>query len=174
MFGVDQSNVNRSLEASNCVLSKVLPTASKMTRLIRETDTLTNLKEMIPPDQATGKVAVVLDGTHVRVDRSGDKNRRRADYSGKKKAFAFTRVLTDTRKRILWLSETVSSSTHDLTLLREDPPDLRILTRIMSSGDTPESDRPVLYVDKGYQSISGYYPGAAIQPLARRRSNSDR
>ena len=50
MFGVDQSNVNRSLGASNRILSEVLPTASKMTQLIRGVDTLVNLKEMIPPD----------------------------------------------------------------------------------------------------------------------------
>ncbi len=151
MFGVDQSNINRSLEASNRVLSEVLPTARRMTQLIRETDTLTDLKRIIPPDPATGKVTVVLDGTHVRVDRSGARDRRRADYSGKKKAFTFsTNILTDTRKRILWLGGTASSSTHDLTLLKEDPPDFGILTRIMSRYDTPEPDRPALYVDKGY------------------------
>ena len=119
MFGVDQSNINRSLEASSRVLSEVLPTARRMTQLIREADTLTDLKRMIPPDPATGKVAVMLDGPHVSVDRSGDRDRRRADYSGKKKAFTFnTNILTDTRKRILWISGTVSGSTHDLTLLK--------------------------------------------------------
>ena len=175
MFGVDQSNINRSLEASNHILSEVLPTARRMTQLIREADTLTDLKRVISPDPATGKVAVVLDGTHVPVDRSGDKDRRRADYSGKKKAFTFnTNILTDTRKRILWISGTVSGSTHDLTLLKEDPPDLGMLTRIMSRYETPEPDRPALYVDKGYQGISGYYPGATIRQPARRRPNSDR
>ena len=175
MFGVDQSNINRSLAASNHILSEVLPTAHKMTQLIREVDTLMGLKKIIPQDPATGKVAVVLDGTHVPVDRSGDKDRRKADYSGKKKAFTFnTNVLTDTRKRILWISGTTSGSTHDLTLLREDPPDLGILTRIMSDDDTPERDRPVLYVDKGYQGISGYYPGATVRQPARRRRNSDK
>ena len=48
MFGVDQSSINRSLEASNCVLSEVLPTAHKMSWLIREVDTLIGLKRMIP------------------------------------------------------------------------------------------------------------------------------
>ena len=122
-----------------------------MTRLIREADTPADLKRIIPPDPATGKVTVVLDSTHVRVDRSGDKDRRRSDYSGKKKTFTFnTSILTDTRKRILWLGGTASGSTHDLTLLKEDPPDLGILTRIMSKYDAPEPDRPALYVGKGY------------------------
>ena len=117
----------------------------------------------------------MLDGTHVPVDRSSDRDRRRADYSGKKKAFTFnTHALTGTKKRILWLSGTVPGSTHDLTLLKEDPSDLGILTRIMSRYDTPEPDRPVLYVDKGYQGISGYYPGATIRQPAKRRPNSDR
>lgn len=136
MFGVDQSNINRSLEASNRALTEVLPTASKMIQLIREADTLTDLKRIILPDSTTRKVAVVLDGMHVLVDRSNDKDRRRADYSGKKKAFTFnTNVITDTRKRILWLGGTASGSTHDLTLLKEDSPDLGMLIRIMSKYD---------------------------------------
>ena len=49
-----------------------------------------------------------------------------------------------------------------------------MLTRIMSGYDTPGPDRPALYADKGYQSISGYYPGATIRQPARRRPNSDR
>ena len=70
------------------------------------------MKGIISPDPATGKVAVVLDGTHVRVDRSGDNDRRRADHSGKKKAFTFnTNILTDARKRILWLGGTAPGST---------------------------------------------------------------
>lgn len=44
----------------------------------------------------------------------------------------------------------------------------------MSRDDTPEPDRPALYVDKGCQGISGYYPGAAIRQPAGRHSNSDR
>ena len=44
----------------------------------------------------------------------------------------------------------------------------------MSKYDTPEPDRPALYVDKEYQGISGYYPGATIRQPARRRPNSDR
>ena len=74
----------------------------------------------------------------------------------------------------MYLGGTASGSTHDLTLLKEDPPDLGILTRIMSKYYTPEPDRPALYVDKGYWSISGYYPGATIRQPAKRRPNSDR
>ena len=174
MFEVDQSNINRSLEESNRVLSEVLPTAAKVTRLIREADTLTDLMNIILPDPATGKVAVVPDSTHVRVDRSVDKDRRRADHSGKKKAFTFnTSVLTDTRKRILWISGTASGSAHDLALLK-NPPDLGILTRIISRDDTPKQDRSALYVDKGYQGISRYYPGVVIRQPAKRLPNSNR
>ena len=126
------------MEASNRILSEVLPTARRMAQLIREADTPTDLKKIIPPDPATGKVAVVLDGTHVPVDRSSDRDRRKTDYSGKKKAFTFnTGILIDTRKRILWLGGTASGSTHDLTLLKECPPDLGILT-----GSCPDTIRP--------------------------------
>lgn len=147
-----------------------------MTRLIREADTLTDLKEMNPPDPATGKIAVVLDGTHVLVDQSDDKDRRRADYSGKKNVFTFnTNVITDTKKKNNDVAQRNDlQQTHDLTLFKEDSPDLGILTRIMSRDDTPEQDSPALYMDKEYQDISGYYLGATIRQSAGRRPNSDR
>ena len=44
----------------------------------------------------------------------------------------------------------------------------------MSKYDAAEPDRPILYVDKGYQGISGHYPGATMQQPAKRRPNSDR
>ena len=143
--------------------------------MIRAVNTLKELEEIIPPDPATGRVAVVLDGTHVPVDRTKDKDRRRINYSGKKKAFTpNTNVLTDTSKRILWIGRTAPGSTHDLTLLKEDHPDLGNLTRAMSDGDTPGQDRPVLYVDKRYQGISEHYSGADARQPAKRRRNSDR
>ena len=48
MFGVDQSNINRPLEMSNRVPSQVLPTAYRMTQLIREAGTLVGLRNTIP------------------------------------------------------------------------------------------------------------------------------
>ena len=47
MFGVDQSNVNRSLAVSNTILSEILPTARKMTELLRKIDNLKDLKKTI-------------------------------------------------------------------------------------------------------------------------------
>ena len=49
------------------------------------------------PEPATRKVAVVLDGTHVSIDRSGDKDRREVHYLDKK-VFAIS-ILTDTKKK---------------------------------------------------------------------------
>lgn len=168
MFGAGQSNINRYLEASNQTLPEVLPAAHGMGQLIREAHTLMGLKKIIPPDPAAGKVDIVLDGTRVPVDRSGGKGRRRTDYSSKKKVLTFsTNVLTDARKRIPWISGTASGSAHDLMLLKEGPPDLGILIRIMSRDDTPQRDRPALYVDKGHRVISGYLPGAAPTPTDR-------
>ena len=43
----------------------------------------------------------------------------------------------------------------------------------MSDDGTPEPDQPILYVDKGYQGISEYYPGADTRQPAKRRRNSD-
>ena len=175
IFGIDQSNINRSLSISNKILAEVLPTARKMTEKIKEAETLEDVEKIISPDPDTGKITVVVDGTHVPIDRSKDKDQRKADYSGKKKAFTLnTNVMTDTRKRMMWIGKTAPGSTHDLTLLKEDPPDLGILTQTMSSADTLENDKPVVYFDKGYQGISKLYPGADTKQPIKRRRNSDK
>ena len=144
VFGIDQSNVNRSLAVSNAILSEILPTARKMTEILRKIKSLMELKSMIPPAELAGnRIAVVLDDTHVPVDRSGNKERRKADYSGKKKRFTLnTNVITDTRKRILWIGTMAPGSAHDFSLLKEDPPDLGILTETMSRDGVSERDRP--------------------------------
>ena len=51
----------------------------------------------------------------------------------------------------------------------------RILSEMLSTvRRMTHPDRPILYVNKGYQGISKYYPGTAIWQLVRRRPNSDR
>ena len=45
-----------------------------MTELLRKIDNLKDLEKTIPPAAPTGdRIAVVLDGTHVPIDRSGNK-----------------------------------------------------------------------------------------------------
>ena len=116
----------------------------------------------------------MLDGTHVRVDRSSDKDRRRADYSGKKKAFTFnTNILTDTRKRILWLRN----------CLRQHPRSHDAQRGPAGPRDTDSDHVQIRYTRTGPsgpvrgQGIPGHirnYPGATIRQPARRRPNSDR
>ena len=86
-----------------------------------------------------------------RTRRSSDKDRRRADYSGKK-PFTFANVLTGTRKRILWIGEKAPG----------------MLTRIVSKYDTPEPDSPALYADKGCRA----YPDTIPAPPYGSRPNA--
>ena len=166
MFGVDQSSINRSPEASGRVLSEVPPAARKTAQLIKGSGRAGESDEDNSPGprRREGRRRA---GRHAPVDRSSDKDRRRADYSGKK-TFACANVLTDAGKRILWIGEKAPGGTHDLTLPKGDPPDPGTLARIASKYDTPEPDRPALHVDKGCRA----YPDTVPAPPYGSRPNA--
>jgi len=71
-------------------------------------------------------------------------------------------------------SRPAPASTHDLRMVREDPPDLGMITRMMKSGRRrPDGGRVKLYADLGYVGIRKDYPGAALrQPHKKRKGGS--
>jgi len=61
-------------------------------------------------------------------------------------------------------SRPAPASTHDLRMVREDPPDLGMITRMMKSGRRrPDGGRVKLYADLGYVGIRKDCPGAALR-----------
>ena len=128
---------------------------------------------MISPDPAIGKVTVVLDGTHVRADRSGDKDGTgRTIRARRRRSPSPPPSPTPKKGPVAQRNDPRQHPRYHAA--QEDPPVLGILTRIMAKYDTPDPDRLALYVDKGYQGIPGYYLSAIIRQQARRRPNSDR
>ncbi len=103
---------------------------------------------------------------------SGDRDRRKETYSGKKKKrhTLNTTITTTTNNIILGLSDTIVGKTHDLTLLKEDPLPFGRWAKKMHDGDTPTKERFTVYMDLGYLGIQNDIPGAnVIMPHKRPR-----
>jgi len=64
---------------------------------------------------------VILDGTERPIGRPCDEERQRSCYSGKKTHSIKNDLLSDTNKRILWLSRTYNDHVHDKRMMDEQP-----------------------------------------------------
>jgi len=70
-------------------------------------------------------------------------------------------------------SRPAPGSTHDLRMVREDPPDLGMITRMMKSGRRrPDGECVKLYADLGYVGIRKDYPGAALRQPHKKKGGS--
>src|SRR3989339_217035 len=66
---------------------------------------------------------VFIDGTERPIQRPKDKERQKANYSGKKKKHTRKNlVITEKNKRVGFLSKTVEGKKHDFVLLKEEAP----------------------------------------------------
>ena len=158
LFDVDQSTVCRYLRFADSVLAVVLPTADRMTRLVKAAKTREEFEALVPGG------TIIMDGTEVPRQRPQDSEKRKRTYSGKKKRFTFNNTVTTNRDGLtLWLGRTFEGGTHDLTMAAEDPVDLGRWSRGMFRGDTPEKDRIRVLADKGYQGLTKHYPGIILE-----------
>ena len=123
-----------------------------------------------PP--STG-VFMLMDATHVPIEKYGDPTWNRLTFSGKVGAATYnTNALSDPGGLMLWISPSVPGSVHDIRLLREYMPDFGYLTDIMMAGP-PGDARPVLVVDKGYLGAQKLLLGTCIMIPIKRRMGSD-
>ena len=110
---------------------------------------------------------LMLDGTHVRTVRPGDAVDRRSRYSGKKRHCPFnTNIMTSGNGLIVFASEPVGGSTHDLTLLRRNAPNFETWTKMIKSAR--------LLVDKGYGGIGKDGYGIQIMIAAKNKPKAGR
>ncbi len=167
-FGIDQSSVCDYLKFCNKILGIILPTPHKISKAISNCKTAGELKEFI---SGNGAGVLLVDGTHIPVLRSGDKDRRKETYSGKKKRHTLnTTITTATNNIILGLGNTVVGKTHDLTLLKEDSLPFGRWAKKMHDGDAPAKEKFTVYMDLGYLGIQNAIPGAnVIMPHKRPR-----
>ena len=156
LFGISQGTVSDYLKFVRPILNGILPVPKKIGKRANE------------PELLPGRV-LIIDATHTPMQRPADADARREAYSGKEKAFtANTTIITNRDGLVLFAGKPHGGSTHDLTQLRLEDPDLGSITRSMKNPNTPYSQRITVYVDKGYAGIEDLYPGAIIiQPEKR-------
>ena len=166
LFGTDQSTICRYLQFADSVLVNILPTATKITELIKRAKTIQDLKKIMP------KKTIIIDGTEVPKQRPQDKDERKNTYSGKKKAFTInTTIISNKDGLIFGAGRSFDGGTHDLTMITEDPIDFGKWSKGMYDKDTPKEDRIQVLADKGYQGITKYYKGITVKiPEKKRRT----
>lgn len=90
---------------------------------------------------------IFIDGTERPIQRPKDKEKQRANYSGKKKKHTRKNlVITEKNKRVGFLSKTVEGKKHDFTLLKEEAP--------------PENMPPKIkkHMDLGFKGMQKQFP----------------
>jgi hypothetical protein len=140
LLGATQTDVSRELRRLLPLIRQVLP-APEVWEVVEEGETLTEADILELAQLAEGRALV--DATEQQVYRSQDNAKRKAHYSGKKKAFTLkTQVVTDGEHHIVAISEAVPGATHDKKLSDE----VKTVERLP---DGCEAD-----ADKGYQGLA--------------------
>ena len=159
-FGIDQSTVCRYLQFCNEMLKDTLPTPDRISKAMSKCKTVKGIKEFVP---GRGAGTLLVDGTHIRVDRPGEKEERKKTYTGKKKNHTNnTTIISTTDNIIVGISKTAVGSTHDLKMIKEHSIPFGRWTRKMRDEDTPAKEKFTMYMDLGYQGIQKYFPGVNV------------
>ena len=120
------------------------------------------------------RVVLIFDSMRNPVERSDDPDWNERIYSGRNKTATYnTTVMVNHRGQIIWITPTVPGSTNDLTLLKNNLPDLGALTRLMLDPDTPPEKRPVVVADTGFTGLERILPGADVNIPIKRNAGSD-
>lgn len=94
---------------------------------------------------------VFIDGTERPIQRPKDKERQKANYSGKKHRHTRKNlIISDRKKRIGFLSRTVSGKTHDFSMLKQHAPPEYIPVTVRQR------------VDLGFKGYQKQYPDHCV------------
>lgn len=105
---------------------------------------------------------VFIDGTERPIQRPQDKEKQKANYSGKKKRHTRKNIIISTKKkRIGFLSKTVEGKESDITLLRSTAPPRFIPPHVKT------------HVDLGFKGLDTEYPDHRISIPARKPRTRD-
>ena len=160
-FGIDQSTVCRYLQFCGKMLKETLPTPDRISKAMSKCKTVKEIKEFVPGRRGAG--TLLVDGTHIRVDRPGEKEERKKTYTGKKKNHTNnTTIISTTDNIIVGISKTAVGSTHDLKMIKEHSIPFGRWTRKMRDEDTSAKEKFTMYMDLGYQGIQKYFPGVNV------------
>ena len=148
-FGIDQSTVCRYLQFCGKMLKETLPTPDRISKAMSKCKTVKGIKEFVLGRRGAG--TLLVDGTHIRVDRPGEKEERKKTYTGKKKNHTNnTTIISTTDNIIVGISKTAVGSTHDLKMIKEHSIPFGRWTRKMRDEDTPAKEKFTMYMDLGY------------------------
>ena len=155
VLGTSQSTVSRCIAYIDPILDEVLPTAKKVQKAVMSATTDEELEKLVP-----GGI-IIPDGTETPKQRPGNNEVQKEYYSGKKKRHTVKNtVITNIERLFLYLGPAQKGKMHDLSMLREEDPDLGLITDRAKSHTTPRDKRPVILSDLGYKKIQEHYPGA--------------
>ena len=105
---------------------------------------------------------VFIDGTERPIQRPQDKEKQKANYSGKKKRHTRKNLIISTRKRYVgFLSRTVEGKEHDMTILKAQAPPRAIPKKIKT------------HVDLGFKGLDTEYPDHRISMPQRKSRTRD-
>jgi hypothetical protein len=105
---------------------------------------------------------VFIDGTERPIQRPKDKEKQKANYSGKKKRHTRKNlVITTKKKRINFLSKTVEGKQHDFSMLKAQAPPKHI---------PPEVKKHMDLGFKGYQTL---YPDSRVSMPVKKPINKE-
>ena len=114
IYGCNRSNACRRQFQLSKVIEKAL--GKKMSLPERRMKKLEDFFKAFPEAKE-----VFIDGTERPIQRPKDKEKQKANYSGKKKKHTRKNlVITEKSKRVGFLSKTVEGRKHDFTLLKEE------------------------------------------------------
>ncbi|MBU4422046.1 transposase [Patescibacteria group bacterium] len=103
---------------------------------------------------------VFIDGTERPIQRPKDKEKQKANYSGKKKRHTRKNlVIAEKNKGVGFLSKTVEGKERDFTLLKEQAPPEFIPKKIKK------------HLDLGFQGFDNQFPGHIISMPQRKTKN---
>ena len=186
VYGISQSSVSRYADYVEEVLAKTLPTGDNIGDRLCNASTVKQVQSASADALAdfekaagvepgsTGKPGktlphnrIIHDGTHIPIQRPKDKNERKDCYSGKKKRHTNNVVFTvNSRDEILWISDCVPGSTHDITLLRSSKQNLGPVTRCLEGKSG--AMQCYEYGDKGFQGLQDDHPGGVVRIPVKR------
>ena len=164
MFGVDQSAVCRYIRVADRMLAAMLPTPYRFMDVLRHVHSPKEFAALFP--EGAEADTILVDGTHVRFVRAGEKGVRDAMYSGKKKAYTGNTVLVAMPDGMtIAISRTYEGSVHDITITREFLGDLGAFAEDVLKADLPKETRGMILRvlgDAGFRGLGKDMPGAEV------------
>ena len=108
---------------------------------------------------------LLIDGTHVPVQRSEDSVQRNKSYSGKKKRFTFnTEIITNSKGIIIHKTKSYLGASHDFSIFKKESESIFNIIKLLTG-----SSKTKLYSDKGFLGISDYLDNNTHNPCNLKR-----